>query len=247
MSIEALDLIRERIARHGIDCDWRDGYLGLATTARKGRGAGRLGRPHRAGLRLPAAAHRPSRGRPLDRQPALPQRRARPALGPPAPAEVHAGPGARGGGGRRAAARGHAGRGARARRRRPRCARRMAGCAHARCCWPATSTCDGLAPALAPRIMPVGTYIACSAAMDPARATALIPSRRGGVRHQLRARLLPHHRRPPHAVRRARQLQHGHAAAAWPTACGARMAQTFPQLADLPVRVRLGRLRRHHA
>jgi gamma-glutamylputrescine oxidase len=35
MSLEALDLIRERIARHGIDCDWRDGYLGLATTPRK--------------------------------------------------------------------------------------------------------------------------------------------------------------------------------------------------------------------
>jgi gamma-glutamylputrescine oxidase len=35
MSIEALDLIRERIATHGIDCGWRDGYLGLATTRRK--------------------------------------------------------------------------------------------------------------------------------------------------------------------------------------------------------------------
>lgn len=37
MSIEALDLLRERIAEHGIDCDWRDGYLGLAVGARKGR------------------------------------------------------------------------------------------------------------------------------------------------------------------------------------------------------------------
>ena len=37
MSIEALDLIRERIAEFDIDCDWRDGYLGLATNARKGR------------------------------------------------------------------------------------------------------------------------------------------------------------------------------------------------------------------
>ena len=37
MSIEALDLIRERIARHGIDCDWRDGWLGLADGPRKGR------------------------------------------------------------------------------------------------------------------------------------------------------------------------------------------------------------------
>ncbi len=37
MSIEALDLLRQRTARYGIDCDWRDGYLGLATSARKGR------------------------------------------------------------------------------------------------------------------------------------------------------------------------------------------------------------------
>ncbi|HEY6135816.1 MAG TPA: FAD-binding oxidoreductase [Rubrivivax sp.] len=36
MSIEALDLIRERIARHKIDCDWQDGYLGVAVNARKG-------------------------------------------------------------------------------------------------------------------------------------------------------------------------------------------------------------------
>jgi len=36
MSIEALDLIRERITRHEIACDWRDGYLGLAVSARKG-------------------------------------------------------------------------------------------------------------------------------------------------------------------------------------------------------------------
>jgi gamma-glutamylputrescine oxidase len=37
MSIEALDLLRQRIGRYAIDCDWRDGYLGLATSARKGR------------------------------------------------------------------------------------------------------------------------------------------------------------------------------------------------------------------
>jgi gamma-glutamylputrescine oxidase len=35
MSLEALDLIRQRIADHAIDCDWRDGYLGVATSARK--------------------------------------------------------------------------------------------------------------------------------------------------------------------------------------------------------------------
>ncbi len=37
MSIEALDLIRQRIARFGIDCDWRDGYLAVATSERKAR------------------------------------------------------------------------------------------------------------------------------------------------------------------------------------------------------------------
>ena len=36
MSIEALDMLRERIARYAIDCDWRDGYIGVATNARKG-------------------------------------------------------------------------------------------------------------------------------------------------------------------------------------------------------------------
>ena len=35
MSIEALDLIRQRCAQFAIDCDWRDGYLGVATNARK--------------------------------------------------------------------------------------------------------------------------------------------------------------------------------------------------------------------
>ena len=37
MTIEALDMLRERIARYGIECDWRDGFLSVATSARKGR------------------------------------------------------------------------------------------------------------------------------------------------------------------------------------------------------------------
>jgi gamma-glutamylputrescine oxidase len=37
MSIEALDLIRDRCRRFDIDCDWRDGYLGVATSAGKAR------------------------------------------------------------------------------------------------------------------------------------------------------------------------------------------------------------------
>lgn len=35
MSIEALDLIRQRIGRFAIDCEWRDGYLAVATSERK--------------------------------------------------------------------------------------------------------------------------------------------------------------------------------------------------------------------
>jgi gamma-glutamylputrescine oxidase len=37
MSIEALDLLKQRMADHAIACDWQDGFLGLATTPRKGR------------------------------------------------------------------------------------------------------------------------------------------------------------------------------------------------------------------
>ena len=48
MSIEALDLLRQRIYHHHIDCEWRDGYLSLATNARKARAlqawAERIGR-----------------------------------------------------------------------------------------------------------------------------------------------------------------------------------------------------------
>lgn len=37
MTIEALDLIRQRCDRFAIDCEWRSGYLNLATTERKSR------------------------------------------------------------------------------------------------------------------------------------------------------------------------------------------------------------------
>ncbi len=37
MTLEALDLITQRCARFGIDCDWQPGYLSLATSARKSR------------------------------------------------------------------------------------------------------------------------------------------------------------------------------------------------------------------
>jgi gamma-glutamylputrescine oxidase len=35
VTVQALDLLHERVARHGIACDWQPGYLSLATRARK--------------------------------------------------------------------------------------------------------------------------------------------------------------------------------------------------------------------
>jgi len=37
MSIEALDLLRQRVQQHPIDCEWQDGYLGVATSPAKAR------------------------------------------------------------------------------------------------------------------------------------------------------------------------------------------------------------------
>jgi gamma-glutamylputrescine oxidase len=37
MSIEALDLMRQRIATHAIDCEWQNGFLSVATSPRKAR------------------------------------------------------------------------------------------------------------------------------------------------------------------------------------------------------------------
>jgi gamma-glutamylputrescine oxidase len=75
MSIEALDLLRERIRRHAIDCDWRDGCWAWPPARARAQALLALGRPHRQPLRLRAAPHRPCRDRPVDRQPALSQRR----------------------------------------------------------------------------------------------------------------------------------------------------------------------------
>ena len=35
MTLESLDIIRQRCQRHQIDCDWRDGFLGVAVNERK--------------------------------------------------------------------------------------------------------------------------------------------------------------------------------------------------------------------
>jgi len=178
MSIEALDLIRTRLQRFGIDCDWRDGYLGVATSAGKARellaGAEHLaaayGYPMRtipraelpqwiASPRYQAAVHDPRSGHlhPLKYTLGL----ARAAAGLGAVIHEHTAvtaltPGA----GTSAPAVLHTA-GGRVRARQV----LLAGNVYL----------QGLASRLAARIMPVGTYIVASAPVDPVLAQQLIP------------------------------------------------------------------------
>ncbi len=175
MSIEALDLIRERIRRHGIGCDWRDGWLGVATSARKARAllawADRIERVYAYRLQPIAAAdlrqwvasgrfhggvHDPRSGHLHPLNYTLGLAHAAAAAG----ATLHERtpvlalqPGARV---RLATAQGTVG------------ARHvlLAGNVYL----------QGLAPQLAARIMPVGTYVGCTERLDTALADALIPS-----------------------------------------------------------------------
>jgi gamma-glutamylputrescine oxidase len=175
VSIEALDLIRQRIQSHGIDCQWRSGYLGLATSASKGAAlaawADRIERQYHyplqrigpsqvggwiASQRFHSGIHDPRSGHlhPL-----------RYTLGIAAAAEAA---------------------GAVIHEDTP-----VTGLQHG--AWAAVQTPQGtlqarqvllagnvylgrLAPPLDSRIMPVGTYIACSVSMPPERAAALVPS-----------------------------------------------------------------------
>lgn len=180
MSIEALDLLRQRIADHGIACDWRDGYLGLATSARKGRAladwADRIERDYAyplariapadlprwiASPRFHSGVHDPRSGHlhPLKYTHGLAAAAARAGVrlheGSPVTALQPGTP---------------------TRLRTPQGELRarqvlLAGNVYLQDIAP------GLAPALAPRIMPVGTYIACSEPLGAARADALVPSR----------------------------------------------------------------------
>jgi gamma-glutamylputrescine oxidase len=174
MSIEALDLMRARIREHAIDCDWRDGYLAVATSARKARelfdatehtertyGYRQQVIPPAAlprwiaSDRYHGAVHDPRSGHLHPLKYTLGLARAAAAAG----ATLHeqtpvtalaAGPTVR--------------------LTTPR------GSLRARHVLLAGNVyLGGLAPALAPRIMPVGTYIACTEALDPALAGALIP------------------------------------------------------------------------
>jgi gamma-glutamylputrescine oxidase len=176
MSIEALDLLRQRMADHAIACDWQDGYLGLATNARKGddlaRWADRLqqvyGYPMQriapadigrwiASPRFHSGVHDPRSGHlhPLKYTHGL--ARAAAAAG----VRIHEHTAVQ------ALVPGH----------RP-ALRTAASTVQARQVLLAGNVyLQGVAPTLEPRIMPVGTYIACSEVLGKDLADQLIPSR----------------------------------------------------------------------
>ena len=176
MSLEAVGLLRERIRNHAIDCDWQDGYLGLATSARKGRQ-----------LSDWATRMESVYGYPLQRiAPAeigdwIASPRFHSGIHDPRSGHLHPLKYTRG------LARAAADAGVRIFENttvqalvpgdRP-ALRTSGGQVTAKHVLLAGNVyLQNVAPTLAPRIMPVGTYIACSEALDPAFATSLIPSR----------------------------------------------------------------------
>ena len=176
MSIEALDLLRARITRHAIDCDWHDGFLGVATSARKG-----------AALAAWADRIESVYGYPLVRIP--PAERARwiasdryhSGIHDPRSGHLHPLKYTRG------LARAAAAAGVRLHEHTPVQALHTGTAARlvtARGTVTAGQVLlagnvylQGLAPALEGRIMPAGTYIACTEPLPPALLDGLIPSR----------------------------------------------------------------------
>ncbi len=176
MSLEALDLIKERIRQFDIDCDWCDGYLGLAVGARKGAelaaSADRMEQVYGFGLtRIPAAEI----GRWID-SPRYHSGVHDPRSGHLHPLKYTLG-----------LARAAASLGVRLHEDTTVSAlvpgmapllRTSGGEVRARQVLLAGNVyLQGVAPQIEPRIMPVGTYIACSAVLDRELADRLIPSR----------------------------------------------------------------------
>ena len=176
MSLEALDLLRQRMADHDIDCEWQDGFLGVATSARKGAAlaawADRIERVYGYPLlRIP----------PAERPRWIASERYHSAIHDPQSGHLHPLKYARGIAAAAAAA------GARLCEHTPVRALRpgaqpqlvtAAGTVSADQVLLAGNVyLQGIAPALEARIMPAGTYIACSEPLPPALINSLIPSR----------------------------------------------------------------------
>jgi gamma-glutamylputrescine oxidase len=233
MTIEALDLLRERSARHGIDCDWQDGYLGVATSARKG-------------AELAEWADRIERvyGYPLTRVPAtdigrwIASPRYHSGIHDPRSGHLHPLKYALG------LARAAVAAGARLFEESPVTTmtpgdtvrlETPTGVVRAKQVLLAGNVyLQGVAPQLEARIMPVGTYIVCSAPIESALFDTLIPSRSAVCdtnfvldyfRPTVDRRML-YGGRVSYSARTPSNVAEG---------MRRRMVGTFPQLADTPV------------
>jgi len=175
MSVEALDLLRERMQEHAIACDWRDGYLGLATSARKGRALQAWADRIQAVYGYPLQCIAPAE---IGRWIASPRYHS--GIHDPRSGHLHPLKYTLG------LARAAAAAGVRIHEQTAVLAlvpgeqpalRTAVGDVRARQVLLAGNVyLRGVAPALEPRIMPVGTYIACSEVLDAALAASLIPS-----------------------------------------------------------------------
>ncbi|MDE2565593.1 MAG: FAD-binding oxidoreductase, partial [Burkholderiales bacterium] len=183
MTIEALDLLRQRIARHAIDCEWQDGFLSLATRPRKAQALTAWAD------RLEAVYGYPlTRIAPADIGRWIASPRYHSGIHDPRSGHLHPLKYTRG------LARAAAAAGARLHERSPVLAlqapvpggpvrlRTAQGELRASQVLLAGNVAlgalsPGLAPSLAARVMPVGTYIACTEVLGADRADSLIASR----------------------------------------------------------------------
>jgi len=176
MSIEALDLLRERMVEHGIACEWRSGYLGLATSASKGRAL------HRWAERIERVyGYAVRRIAPDEITGWIASPRYHSGIHDPRSGHLHPLKYTLG------LARAAAAAGVRIHEQTPVTAlqpgptavlRTARGEVRARQVLLAGNVyLQGVAPALEPRIMPVGTYIACSEVLPVELADRLIPTR----------------------------------------------------------------------
>lgn len=176
LSIDALDLLRQRISQHGIACDWRDGFLGVATSARRAAAlqqwAERMQRVYGYPLTPIAAA---------DIRRWVDSPRYHGGVHDPRSGHLHPLKYLRG----LATAAAQAGA---VLHEHSAVQRLQTGAQVQLHTARGTVTADqvllagnvylqGLAPALQARIMPVGTYIACSAVLPQALADSLVPTR----------------------------------------------------------------------
>jgi len=174
MSIEALDLMRQRVQQFGIECDWRDGNLTVATSDRKARAL------HAEAQRMAEVYAYPMREIGIADLPRwIDSPRYRSAVHDPRSGHLHPLNFTRG------LARAAAASGARIHEStevvrliegdRPRLVTPSGSLRARQVLLAGNVYLQGLVPRLQARIMPVGTYIIGSSRMDPERARALIP------------------------------------------------------------------------